>query len=226
MNIIHVDGSLVAILIKETIYIIDMDNFTVHDQMGARLAIQNIDDWLFKNTLWAHGIFNLKLFVNFFLQGRESIVIKDLGVLLAEFVAHLFQNDRISGLIKLYDVELLSLETIDKVVLPNLRDNFEAHRQKNGELGLELFLRRLKDRIAILNPSETRVIDSFLGRLREQHIEIKMAMPDDLLTLANMFLETQEIYTSNIRYPNILSAFEKLKAPKGKKNGLETVLSS
>jgi hypothetical protein len=226
MNIIHVDGSLVAILIKETIYIIDMDNFTVHDQSGARLAIQNIDDWLFKNTLWAHGILNLKLFVNFFLQGRESIVIKDLAILLSEFVTHLFKNDLIGGLLKIYDVELLNLETIDRVVLPNLRDNFEAHRQKNGELGLELFLRRLRDRIAILNPTETRVIDSFLGRLKEQHVDIKMATPDDLINSASMFLNTQEVYTSNIRYPNIIQSFEKIKAPKGKKNGLETVLSS
>jgi hypothetical protein len=226
MNIIHVDGSLVAILIKETIYIIDMDNFTVHDQLGARLAIQNIDDWLFKNTLWAHGIFNLKLFVNFFLQGRESVVIKDLGVLLSEFIAHLFKGDHIGNLLKMYDVELLNLETIDRVVLPNLRDNFEAHRQKNGELGLELFLRRLRDRIAILNPNETRVIDSFLSRLKEQHVDIKMAIPDGLLDLANKFLDTQDVYTSNIRYPNIIDSFEKIKAPKGKKNGLETVLSS
>ena len=225
MIIIHVDGSLVAILIKETIYIIDMDNFTVHDQTGARLAIQNIDDWLFKNTLWAHGIFNLKLFVNFFLQGRESVVLKDLDLLLSRFVAHLFNSDQIGGLLKLYDVEILNLETIDRVVLPNLRDNFEAHRLKNGELGLELFLRRLRDRIAILNPNETRIIDSFLGRLKEQHIDIKLAIPESLLNLANMFINTQDVYTSNLKYPNIIEAFEKIKAPKGKKNGLETVLS-
>jgi len=225
MIIIHVDGSLVAILIKETIYIIDMDNFTVHDQTGARLAIQNIDDWLFKNTLWAHGIFNFKLFVNFFLQGRESVVLKDLGLLLSKFVAYLFNNDQISGLLKTYDVEILSLETIDRIVLPNLRDNFEAHRLKNGELGLELFLRRLRDRIAILNPNETRIIDSFLGRLKEQHIDIKMDIPDGLLNLANTFLNTQNVYSSNLKYPNIIESFEKIKAPKSKKNGLETVLS-
>ena len=225
MSIIHVDKNLVAILIKDSIYIIDMDNFLLYDQAGNRLAIVSLDDWLWKNTLWAHGILNLKLFVNFYLQGRESVVIDDLEKLLASFVIDLFKSGHISEIMKLYDVEQLSLETIDKTVLPNLRDNFDKYRSLDGDLSLELFLRRLKDRLKILNPGETRVIDSFLSRLPETHVDIQMAMPESLLNHAIDFLRTHETYRPSLKYPNLLDTFDRIKILNKSKSGSEPVLS-
>ena len=212
MKIKHVDGSLVALELKSTIYIIDIDKLQVFDQNGKQLAIINLDTWLRKNTLWTHGISELKIFVDCYKQGKDSVRLKHINEILTDFIVFMYNNNYAQSLNKSYDVELLGLEAIEKVIIPNLRDNFERVRQENGEVSLELFLRRLKNRLQLLNPHEVRTIEGFLNRLNEQHVDLKMAKPDAALIAAESFISKYETCWMNIEIRNLIDTFKTIKS--------------
>lgn len=212
MKIKHVDGSLVALELKSTIYIIDIDKLQVFDQNGKQLAIINLDTWLRKNTLWTHGISELKIFVDCYKQGKDSVKLKHINEILTDFIVFMYNNNYAQSLNKSYDVELLGLEAIEKVIIPNLRDNFERVRQENGEVSLELFLRRLKNRLQLLNPHEVRTIEGFLNRLNEQHVDLKMAKPDAALIAAESFISKYETCWMNIEIRNLIDTFKTIKS--------------
>ena len=212
MKIKHVDGSLVALELKSTIYIIDIDKLQVFDQNGKQLAIINLDTWLRKNTLWTHGISELKIFVDCYKQGKDSVKLKHINEILTDFIVFMYNNNYAQSLNKSYDVELLGLEAIEKVIIPNLRDNFERVRQENGEVSLELFLRRLKNRLQLLNPHEVRTIEGFLNRLNEQHVDLKMAKPDAALIAAESFISKYETCWMNIEVRNLIDTFKTIKS--------------
>ena len=212
MKIKHVDGSLVALELKSSIYIIDIDKLQVFDQNGKQLAIINLDTWLRKNTLWTHGISELKIFVDCYKQGKDSVRLKHINEILTDFIVFMYNNNYAQSLNKSYDVELLGLEAIEKVIIPNLRDNFERVRQENGEVSLELFLRRLKNRLQLLNPHEVRTIEGFLNRLNEQHVDLKMAKPDAALIAAESFISKYETCWMNIEIRNLIDTFKTIKS--------------
>lgn len=225
MQILHVDGAIVALVIKETIYIIDMDNMVIYDQFGSRLVIQNIDDWIHKSTMWTYGLKDLKLMVGAYNLGRSSIFLSDLSSLLIDFVTYLYENNKMAEINKIYDVEQLNLEAIDKVIIPNLRDNFEKIKTENGDLSMELFLKRLKKRLAVLNPFESRIVDGFLNRLNEQHVELKLAKPDILQFSADKFLQDYNVYKFSTEVSNLIDTIKKLRLSNLNGENRQTVLS-
>ena len=226
MKIVYLDEPFVAIDIKSTIYILDVDRLYVFDQLGNRLAIANIDDWLYKNTMWTHGLFDLKEFIEHYKCGRESRSEINNRAMLEQFVKYLYEKNVIPALNKIFDVEQLNLEVIEKTVIPYLRDNFEKLRTDNTELSVELFLKRLKTRIEILNPHGVRVIDGFINRLRDPHADLRLQIPDILTLAADTFLSTfkQELISTHVT--DLQKTIERLQETKElSAQGTQTVLS-
>ena len=144
MRIVYTDGIWVAVEIKTSIYIIDLDSLSVFDQNGKRLLVTNIDSWLHQSTMWSFGLTDLKIFIEHFNNGRRSVIETDVNLLLAKFVTFIYENDYANAINKFYDIEQVDFDTIDKKIIPSLRDNFDTINSENGNLSMELFLSRLK----------------------------------------------------------------------------------
>jgi hypothetical protein len=211
MRIIYADGSWVAVEIKTSIYLIDLDNLLVYDQNGKQLLVTNVDSWLHQSTMWAFGLTDLKLFIEHFNAGRRSVIEADIDGMLASFITFIYENDHASEMNKFYDIEQLDFETIDKKIIPSLRDNFESISNENGNLSMELFLNRLKKRLKSISPIHARIIDSLLGRLGNQFTDVKMQTPEALKTAIRTFLEEEDIYKLSKEAFSIKTTLNKLK---------------
>ena len=211
MRIVYTDGIWVAVEIKTSIYIIDLDSLSVFDQNGKRLLVTNIDSWLHQSTMWSFGLTDLKIFIEHFNNGRRSVIETDVNLLLAKFVTFIYENDYASAINKFYDIEQVDFDTIDKKIIPSLRDNFDTINSENGNLSMELFLSRLKKRLKSISPIHTRIIDSLLGRLGNQFTDLKMQVPDALAVAVKAFLEENDTYKLSKEASNLKITVSKLK---------------
>jgi len=211
MRIVYTDGIWVAVEIKTSIYIIDLDSLSVFDQNGKRLLVTNIDSWLHQSTMWSFGLTDLKIFIEHFNNGRRSVIETDVNLLLARFVTFIYENDYASAINKFYDIEQVDFDTIDKKIIPSLRDNFDTINSENGNLSMELFLSRLKKRLKSISPIHTRIIDSLLGRLGNQFTDLKMQVPDALAVAVKAFLEENDTYKLSKEASNLKITVSKLK---------------
>ena len=211
MRIVYTDGIWVAVEIKTSIYIIDLDSLSVFDQNGKRLLVTNIDSWLHQSTMWSFGLTDLKIFIEHFNNGRRSVIETDVNLLLAKFVTFIYENDYANAINKFYDIEQVDFDTIDKKIIPSLRDNFDTINSENGNLSMELFLSRLKKRLKSISPIHTRIIDSLLGRLGNQFTDLKMQVPDALAVAVKAFLEENDTYKLSKEASNLKITVSKLK---------------
>jgi hypothetical protein len=194
MRIIYAEGVWVAIEIKTSIYIIDLDNLSVYDQNGKRLLVTNVDSWLHQSTMWSFGLTDLKIFIEHFNAGRRSVIEADIHTMLANFVVHIYESGYAADINKFYDIEQLDFNTIDKKIIPSLRDNFDAIKNENGNLSMELFLTRLKKRLKCISPIHAKIIDSLLGRLGNEFADVNMQAPEALAIAIQTFLDKIETY--------------------------------